>query len=389
MLEGVRVLDLADSSGAHCGRILADLGADVVKVEPPAGDDGRRQPPFLADRVTDDTSVWWQTLNANKRGIVVDLDRERELFLRLAAAADIVIETYAPGRRPFAPGDLGERTILVSITPYGQDGPLAGAPASDLEVTAASGCLWLAGEPGRPPVRTSLPQSGFWTGMYAAAGALTAVLARDVTGRGQHVDVSAQHSMLTVHPPAPLFWDILREDHARPGPYLQGRSLVGSRFRNVWPCRDGYVAFAIQGGPVGRQTGRALVGWIAERSLDAPRLRAIDWERFDNRTLTQAEVEALEAEIGGFLAALTKREFYDGVFARNMLGYPLSTAPDLLEEDQLAAREFWQDVELDDAGTYRMPGGFALFDGERPRIARDAPRIGEHQREVLAEWLRA
>jgi crotonobetainyl-CoA:carnitine CoA-transferase CaiB-like acyl-CoA transferase len=194
--------------------------------------------------------------------------------------------------------------------------------------------------------------------------------------------------MLTVHPPAPLFWDILREDHARPGPYLQGRSLVGSRFRNVWPCRDGYVAFAIQGGPVGRQTGRALVDWIAERSLDAPRLRAIDWEHFDNRTLTQAEVESLEAEIGGFLATLTKREFYDAVFARNMLGYPLSTAPDLLAEDQLAARGFWQSVELDDVGTYRMPGGFALFDGERPRIARDAPRIGEHQQEVLAEWLR-
>jgi crotonobetainyl-CoA:carnitine CoA-transferase CaiB-like acyl-CoA transferase len=386
VIDGLRVLDLADASGAHCGRILADLGADVVKVEPPGGDETRRRPPFLGDRESADTSVWWQTLNANKRGIVLDLARDREAFLELVRAADIVIETFAPGTRPFSRADLGPTTILVSITPYGQDGPLAATPASDLEVTAMSGALWLAGEPGRAPVRTTLPQSPFWTGMYAAAGALSAVLARDATGAGQDVDVSAQHSMVTVLPPANIFADVLGEEHGRSGPYLMGRSLVGTRFRNLWPCRDGHVAFALQGGPVGRRTGRGLVGWMAERGHAAALLSAIDWDAFDNRTLTQAGVEALEAEIGPFLQTLTKREFYDGVFARDMLGYPVSTAADLLQEDQLRAREFWQPLELAGAGTFQLPGGFALFDGERPAIRADAPRLGEHQDEVVREW---
>ncbi|MBI3522491.1 MAG: CoA transferase, partial [Chloroflexi bacterium] len=386
--DGTRVLDLADATGALCGRILADLGADVVKVEPPAGDPTRRLPPFLGDRETAETSVWWQSLNANKRGIALDVVADRDAFLRLARVADVIVETFAPRARPFTRADIGPHPVLVSITPYGQDGPSSGAPASDLELTAASGCLWLAGELGRPPVRTSLPQSGSWTGMYAAAGALTALLAREPGGAGQDVDVSAQHSLVGVHEPAAIFSDVLGEEHGRPGPFLQGRSLVGSRFRNVWPCRDGYLAYAIQGGTVGRHTGRELTEWMRSSGHEAPRLAAIDWDRFDNRTLPQSEVDALEMEIGGFLATLTKREFYDGVFARDMLGYPVSTAADLLTEDQLRARDFWQRVELADAGSFEMPGGFALFDGVRPRIERDAPRIAEHQDEVLAEWLR-
>src|SRR5207249_11716846 len=103
--------------------------------------------------------------------------------------------------------------VIVTITPYGSTGPLSETPASDLEVTASSGSLWLAGEPGAAPVRTTLPQSPFWTGMYGAMGALLAVAARVRTGRGQHVDVSGQASMATVHPPAIVHWDVLKEAH--------------------------------------------------------------------------------------------------------------------------------------------------------------------------------
>src|SRR5256714_6201989 len=155
-----RVLDLADLSGAVCGRILADLGADVVKVEPPGGEADRMQPPFIGDVENSTRSIPWLAANVNKRGVTCDLRSPdgRALFTRLAASARIVVESFAPGRlRELGLDDVLRDAIVVSITPYGQDGPLADVPGSDLEVTAASGSLWLAGEEGRPPVRTAQP----------------------------------------------------------------------------------------------------------------------------------------------------------------------------------------------------------------------------------------
>ena len=384
MLDGLRVVELVEddiwgaAAVAHCGRTLADLGADVVKAEPPAGDPVRRVPPFIGERADADRGLMWIALNANKRGVVLP---HGDVVAREAVVrdADVVLQprlVVDPRAHP--------SRVVVTITPFGATGPLADVPASDLEVTAASGSLWLAGEPGGAPVRTTLPQSPFWTGMYATAGALLAVLARRRTGRGQHVDVSGQQSMVTVHPPAAVFADVAREEHVRLGPNLLGRSIVGARFRNVWPCADGHVSFAIQGGPIGRHTGRMLSAWMAERGCEARRFRSIEWDTFDNRTLSQADVDALEAEIGAFLATLTKREFFDGVVARNMLGYPVATAADIYANAQLLARAFWQDVAID-GETLTFPGGFALFDGERPAVRRAPPRLGEHQREVLPD----
>jgi crotonobetainyl-CoA:carnitine CoA-transferase CaiB-like acyl-CoA transferase len=368
-----------------CGRILADLGADVVKVEPPGGEPDRMQPPFVGDVENSARSIPWLAANVNKRGVTCDLMSAagRALFTRLAAGARIVIESFPPGRL----GDLGldeilRDTIVVSITPYGQDGPLAGVPGSDLEVTAMSGSLWLAGEEGRPPVRTAQPQSPYWSGMYGALGALVALQAPVA----QRVDVSAQAAMTTVHPPAPVWWDIAREEHGRTGPFLLGRSNVGSRFRNLWACADGFVSFAIQGGPIGRHTGRMLAEWMAENGSVPPIIAAVDWDRFDNSTLSQAQVDALETAIAPFLAHLTKAEFFEGVVKRKMLGYPVGDASDSLADPQLAARDFWRTLSpADGLPPLPFPGGFALFDGERPSVRRPAPGAGEHNAEIYAE----
>ena len=384
MLDGLRVVELIGNdiwgaaAVAHCGRTLADLGADVVKVEPPEGDPVRRVPPYVGERSHPDRGLMWIALNANKRSVVIG-PHDATAREALVFGADVVLQpalVVEPSRAP-------ARCVLVTITPYGTSGPLAGTPASDLEVTAASGALWLAGEPGGPPVRTTLPQSPFWTGMHAAAAALLAVFARRTSGRGQHVDVSGQQSMVTVHPPAAVFADVAHEEHMRLGPNLLGRSIVGARFRNIWPCADGHVSFAIQGGPIGRHTGRMLAAWMQERGFEAPRFRGVDWDTFDNRTLSQADVDALEAEVGAFLRTLTKRDFFAGCIARNMLGYPVADAADIYADEQLRARAFWQDVSIDGT-TLSFPGGFALFDGERPSIARRPPLLGEHQKEVLA-----
>jgi len=368
-----------------CGRILADLGADVVKVEPPGGEADRLQPPFVGDVENRERSIPWLAANVNKRGATCDLGSVdgRALFGRLAAKARIVVESFPPGRlAELGLNELLRDAIVVSITPYGQDGPLARVPASDLEVTAASGSLWLAGEEGRPPVRTAQPQSPYWSGMYGALGALVALQ----SPVAQRVDVSAQAAMTTVHPPAPVWWDIAREEHARTGPFLLGRSNVGSRFRNLWACADGFVSFAIQGGPIGRHTGRMLAEWMAERGEVPAVIAAVDWTTFDNTTLSQPQVDELEAAIAPFLRSLTKAEFFDGVVKRKMLGYPVGDASDSLADPQLRARDFWRHISpARGLPPLPFPGGFALFDGKRPEVRRPAPSVGEHNAEIYGE----
>ena len=387
LLDGLRVIEIAGdeiwgaAAAAHAARILANLGANVIKVEPPTGDPVRAVPPFLHDRAGPDRGLLWIALNANKRGVRLELPRERDRLRTLLSSADVIVQARevvdAATAAAWSPS-----LIAVNVTAYGLTGPLAGVPASDLEVTAASGALALAGEPDRAPVRTTLAQSPFWSGMYAAMGALFALAARAATRRGQRVDVSGQASMVTVHPPACVHWDVAREEHRRLGAFLIGRSIVGARFRNIWEVADGHVSFAIQGGPIGRHTGRMLASWMRDRAFTAARLAAIDWDRFDNRTLTQAEVDALESEVAAFLRTITKREFFAGVIERNMLGYPVADASDVYADAQLRAREFWQDTPID-GETLPFPGGFALFDGERPRVRRGPPRLGEHDAEVF------
>ena len=373
MLDGLRVFDFTATSAAFCGRILADLGADVIRA--PWSDDAPPRPPLIGGQ-----SAYALAMNANKRLV----DVKKVGLFRVIGAADVVVTDQGLVYSDVA--GVNPRAILVTVTAYGAGGPLGWVAASDLEITAASGCLWLAGEEGRTPVRTTLPQSPFWTGMYAAMGALAALAARERTERGQHVDVSAQAAMATVHPPAIVFWNALREEHRRLGPYLFGRSIVGAKFRNIWPCADGYVAFAVQGGPIGRHTGRMLAEWMRSRGALDEVVGAIDWDTFDNRSLSQGDVDRLEAAVGKFLATLTKREFFEGVIARNMLGYPVADAAEIFADEQLRVRGFWQEIELG-GHRLRFPGGFALFDGVRPAVR--APVAVDDARALIADWSNA
>ncbi len=393
-LAGVRVLDLADDSGFMCGRTLADLGADVIKVEPPSGDPGRRVPPFAGDDPHVERSLAWLAGNVNKRGVTCDLETEagRELFGRLVQQADVVVESFTPG---YLDGlglgyeelaAINPAIIMTSITPFGVDGPVATSPASDLEVTAASGSLWLAGDPQGPPVRTTLPQAPSWAGMSAAAGTLMAVLARNLNGRGQHVDVSSQAAMIAAISHAPMFWDLLKEEQNRSGPYLTGRSVTGAKFRMIWPCRDGYVAFALYGGPAGRATSKALMAWMEEKGGAPDAVREVNWDEFDVATCTPATVERIEAAIGPFLLTLSRAEFFQGVIARNMLGYPVATVEDIWKDEQLISRGMHQQVDPPWGGpSLPFPGTFVLFDGQRPPLRRTAPKLGEHNAEVFGE----
>lgn len=392
MLSGYRALDLTGELGFLCGKILGDLGADVIKVEPPGGDPARRFGPFAGDVADPERSLYWLAYNNSKRGITLNLRAPagRDLFLRLVRTADFVLESFPPGELA-ALGcgyeDLAAanpRLIMVSITPFGQSGPYRSYLGSDLEIMALGGAMSLAGEPDGPPLRVTVPQAPMWVGAEAAMGALVALHHRSLTGCGQHVDVSAQAAVLSALSHAPAFWDLNRENPLRAGVFVTGRSVTGARMRVFWPCRDGWLNFIIYGGAAGQRTNQALVEWMDERGAAPPELKAKDWSAFDITRATQAEIDAIERPVGEFFRQLTKAEFLAGVTRRGMLGYPVSTAADILRDPQLDDRGFWHEEEDPELGaSLRYPGAFARFGSGGCRVRRRAPRIGEHNAEVL------
>jgi crotonobetainyl-CoA:carnitine CoA-transferase CaiB-like acyl-CoA transferase len=395
LLAPYRVLDLTGPLGFLAGKVLADLGADVIKVEPPGGDPARRWPPHLpGHNGSAPQSFFWLAANAGKRSITLDLEKgeDRALLLRLAERVDFLLESFSPGT--LESRGLGDdvlrrrnaRLITVSITPFGQAGPYRDFAAFDLEIMALGGAMSLAGEEDKEPMRVSVPQAPMWVGVEAAMGALTALAHRSASGRGQRVDVSAQAAVLSALAHAPAFWDLNRANPRRAGIYITGRSVTGARMRAFWRCRDGWINFIIYGGAAGRHTNRELVSWMQERGMAPEWLVRVDWSGFEVTTLTQRDVDRLEAPLEAFLATLTKREFMDEAIRRGMLGYPVSTVKDIAEDRQLAARGFWQDLEAPASGSrLRYPGGFAVVNGTRLGQRRPAPQPGQHNREVLEE----
>ncbi|SRR5712692_3656955 len=396
LLSTYRVLELTGPLGFLCGKIFGDLGADVIKVEPPGGDPSRGSPPFLTKNGQSPQSLYWLAFNANKRAITLDLQSRagQSLFLRLAKKADFVLESFPPGALDewgLGYGELKKENpglILVSITPHGQEGPYRNFQGSDLEIMALSGAMSLAGEKDGEPMRVTTPQAPMWVGVEAAMGALTALAWRGLTGKGQHVDVSAQVAVMAALAHAPAFWDLNHMNPERAGTYITGRSVKQARMRVIWPCKDGWINFILYGGAAGRFSNQQLVAWMDEKAMAPEWLKQIDWSKFEVTNITQAEVDKLEAPIGRFLSTLTKQEFFEGAVKRQMLGYPVFTVEDIYKDPQLAAREFWQDVRVPVSGpTLKYPSGFAVVNGERLPLRRPAPYIGQHNQEVYAEEL--
>ncbi|MEA2953176.1 MAG: hypothetical protein QOJ96_2696 [Alphaproteobacteria bacterium] len=368
LLSGTLVIDATDRLGWLAGRVLADLGADVIKIDGPG---------------TDRTRPDWRAFNVNKR--VLELDPKNPAASKaeldaLLAKADICLLTPSPdSSTALDPDDLRERyprLIVVAITPFGRTGPRSGWRATDLEIMAAGGAMSMAGEPDGVPVRVSEPQSHSWAGAHAASGALVALFQRQRTGRGDLVEVSAQSSVLIALSHAPAFYDLNGVVATRAGAFMTGRSIKGARYRVFWPCKDGWLNFIFYGGVAGRRTNEQLVAWMRERGAELGPLASIDWARFDPTKADQAEVDALEAPAMKFFAGVTKREYLIEAHKREMLGYPVSTVADIVTDPQIEARGYFQKVAGSEE-TYC--GSFAIIDGERPalRHAAGTPLVQE------------
>ena len=391
-LDGIRVLDLATGYCEIAGRLLADMGAEVIKIEPPGGHSARRIPPFIVGREGEsDGSLHWAAYAIGKRSVVLDLDDQacRNRLRELARGADVLVESLEPGAMA-AQGlgytdlsALNPALVYASISPFGQDGPHAHRPATDLTIQAAGGLVSMQGDVDRPPVPVGFPQAGLHGGTQAAADIVIALNERDRSGRGQYLDTSMQACIVwtlmdaTGFPPnegrdKPGYGDDRPERVVYPTPGLDLPNLLG--------VADGYVTnmTGTTGQPL--TTINATVAWMLREGPELPEhLQSIDWERW-HEDFSEPGVapesaplinEALQHALD-FLRSKTKRELHQWSLESKALVAKIATTKDLIEDPQLEARGFWQHV-----GGHTVPGPFARFSRTPIGARRPAPALDE------------
>lgn len=392
-LSPYRVLDLTDENGLLGARILADLGADTIVVEPPGGNHARRLGPFYHNIPHIEKSLFWFSLNTNKRGITLDLKTAdgRDIFTKLVKTADFLFESYPPGYlKKLGLGydtlsNINPGLIMISITPFGQTGPWRDYKGSDLVEMALGGLVYLSGEPDRQPLRIPVPQAFFHAGSWAAVGAMMAFSARQAGGKGQHVDVSMLEAAAWSNYSAAEWWSYSRLNLKREGTWRQ-QGL--SRMRLIFDCQDGYVLLFLLGGTMATIGEYKLVEWMEAEGKCPDWLRGFDWSKLDVANAEQKFFDDLSDALAPFLLDKTKKQLFDWAMENELFLAPISDVSDLLENPQLKNREFWvklEHPELGDAFTY--PGPFVKMSRTPVTVRQRAPLIGEHNIEIYQNEL--
>ncbi len=393
MLNHLRALDLTDEKGFLCGKILADLGTDVIKIERPGGDPSRRIGGFWGDIPHPERSLYWFSYNSNKRGITLNIETAdgQELFKKLVQTSDFIIESFAPGYLDglgLGYNDLSRINrgiIMVSITPYGQTGPYRDFKYTDIVVMGMCGTLYQTGEHDGPPVHISLPQSYLHAGADAAAGSMVAYHHREATGEGQQVDVSMQQSAAWFQANAVPTWELNGTILGRSGAFRVGLNHETIQ-RQVWPCKDGYVFFNVMGGRTGAKSLSALVAWMDNEGGTIDFLRNMDWDSFDMYSVSQEVIRQIEGPVGEFFLKYTAREILNEAVKRGISLGPVSSMRDLLTDGCLKERNFWKDINHPELGTaITYPAQFIRSSEFDCSIRFRAPLIGEHNLEIYSE----
>lgn len=378
-LDDLRVLDLADAKGIYCGKLLAGMGADVIRIEPPGGGPDRRRPPFVDDLPGPERSLFHLAMNAGKRSITLNIECEDgvSLFRRLARTADIVVESFAPGYLDEL--DLGEAmlrrenpaVIVTSITPFGQDGPYRDFEGPDLVNLALGGQLWLSGFPGEPPQAPYGEQSYFQGALHAAYATLIALRHRDVTGEGQHVDVAIQSCVATAQETAMPTYDLT--GHVR--------SRVGSQRRSsawgLYPCADGYVQWM-----AGLRNFRNLVAWMRDEGVDVTAYGGSEW---DDPHYRRTHADEFDATFLPWALTRTKADLAAEGQRRKVPLAPVQDVRDIVDDPHLRERGFWREIDHPQVGrAIASPGVPYRLGATLARLDR-APMLGEHNTAIYID----
>jgi len=384
-LNDVRVIDFTGELGPYAARLYAGLGADVIHVEPVTGDPLRNIGPFYKNKPGKERSLQFLYYNAGKRGIVLDLNKEkgREIFARLCAHADVLFESCVPGYLDSLGlsyeilSSYNPKLVYVSITPFGTFGPYANYPGSDITCSALGGFLYLGGVGNEKPVRAPDDQSYRMAEAYAAVGSACALYFARKTGIGQHVDVSCIESVGMALENAAQYWDL--EGKLRRG---RGREAGTA---TVHPCKDGYVVIvAIMG--KNKRMWDTFLAWMKKENVE-------EWEVFDDEKwiepsyrLTDEAYETFCRIFERYTMQHTKEYLYESGQAAKVAISPVSNGKDLLENPQLKHLNYWQKLyhkNLD--GELLYPGAPYELSDLRWRLDKPAPLFGEHTREILEE----
>ncbi len=377
-LAGYRVLDLADEKALYCGKLLADLGADVIKVEPPGGDPSRLLPPFYRDEVHPEKSLSYLYLNTSKRSITLDLTsgEGKSDFQRLAATAYMVLESFAPGHlkglglgyqelRGLNPG-----LIMTSVTGFGQTGPNRDFQSCDIVAQAMGGIMSVTGYPEDPPNQMGARQAYYLASIHAAVGTLIALYHRERTGVGQQVDVSLQESCAAAFQPGIIYWDLRREVRRR-------GDEVHRPGQGIHRCRDGYVAFHF-----GPRNWVEFLRMLEEAGVEHD-LHDEAWENPETRAAGRHHIDAICAE---YCRRLTVEEVCERSQRNHLFSFPVFTAQNIADDPHLRHRDFFERIERSDLPQpITCPGVPYRLSMTPGRLRRPPPHIGEHDGEIRAE----
>ncbi len=385
-LSPYRILDLADGKGAYASKVMADLGADVIRIEPPEGDPMRKVPPFVEDIPHPERSLYWLYRNANKRGVTLNLETEegRDIFKRLVKTADILFETFEPGYlekigldypalKAVHPG-----LIHVSITNFGHTGPYAHYKASPLTGWAMSAGMYSSGYPDRPPLNAPGQLAYDAASAYAAAGAMLALWNRIATGEGQYVDIAMHEAAMAALVP----WSTSGYGYNMAAASNRG-FRTKPRMRQLsagFACRDGYIAISLS-------TPRAFEALFTlldhPEEFQKPPLNDIQYLR----DMQFRDPVGFSELLYKYLQHMDKYDiFYKGQ-ALQLPCWPTNTPADFVEDPHHKARGFWLEVEHPEHGKTRYPGAPWKL-GETPvQSRRAAPRMGEHNLEIYGDEL--
>lgn len=352
---GVRVLDVTGAYGAYAGRLLADLGADVLRVLPPEGDPLAGHRPLAERPGAEPVSAFAWFANLNKTAVIADLagpdgpDRLR----RLAAGVDVLLETWTAAEAGALQADtlaaLYPGLIRVSITPFGHDGPWSDRPATDLVTLASGGLLSLGGYPDAEPIAAYGDQSLIAASIFGAVAALVGLVARNRDGRGRTLDVSAQEAVAAALEDAIPQFDLTGRVRRRTGgdPREAGTGILR--------CRDGHVSMVA--GRLGTaRAWKALTAWLVEERVEgADELASPAWESFPFRQRPEAIARFTEV-FDRFASRQTMLDLYREAQRRSIALAPVNALGDVLTDPQLEARGFFRDVQDEALGTIKVPG---------------------------------
>jgi benzylsuccinate CoA-transferase BbsE subunit len=375
LLPGFRVLELSSPIGAFCGKLLRDLGMDVVKVEPPGGDTARSEPPFARGHTHREGSLRFAYLNAGKRSITLDITKEygRKLLVDLVARSDVVLESFAPGylsNHNLAYETLIERQnklILVSLTGFGQDGPYAHFTTPDIVGTAMGGLLYISGDPSLTPCNPPETQAYYYASLFAAYGTMLALWQRQTRGIGAYVDASIQAS-LALHEHVAFNYSAEGRVMKRAGSQHQHNAPA-----NLFKCKNGYVALFV----TQNHWPTFLKNW-----QDHP--ADLDDPKWINSNLRRAHADYINAQVTSFTSRFLKEDIAELMQKNGIPCLPVNSPSDFIKDPHIQARGFFSKVTHPVLGTFDQPGCPFTVDGKR-RASAPAPLLGQHNSEVFAE----